>query len=653
MIRTPALFRHVDASARPLERQLLAYLASILYALSAVAFTLALGSAMDRNVFLLLYVAVLAAALAHGPGPGIAAVITTALSAAWWFMEPFGRLAIASPVERVRLAVFVAFALLIVGLSEWLRRARAGAEARERELRESERRYRAVLEGAGDAILVSDADGRYLEVNERAVALTGFDRATLLTMNVQDLITPDSLARTPLRLSELAPGKRLQFEREFRRADGGVVPVEVNGTMLGDGRILVIARDLTGRRRLEEQLRHSQKMEAIGRLAGGLAHDLNNILTVVATYSELLLTTDQATWEREDVKEISKAAERAAELTRKLLTFSRKQLLRADLLDVDSVISESERMLRAVVGPEVALELVITSMPWRACLDRGQLEQVIVNLAVNSRDAMPDGGRLRIATGRRLVEDSSDDIPRGEYVTLTVTDTGVGMDAQTLAHLFEPFFTTKPAGRGTGLGLATVYGIVSQADGHIRVRSAPGDGTTFTILFPRARRTATSPVEGPSAEPGAEPPATILVVDDEPAVLAVTERILSARGHRVLTAPGGAEALEQSQRWVGRIDLLLTDLRMPGMNGRELADRFQADRPDAAVLFMSGFSDDELVQAEVREARVGLVPKPFTSPELAGAVHRALRRARAGSLRISGTHPVTDLPGPPQPAGAH
>lgn len=612
-------------------RRIAGYVLAILYAAAATIGTLALGPAMDRNVFLLFFVAVLVAAIVHGPGPGIVALIATIGALDWFFFAPRGP-GIDLTTERVRLGVYVLLGVVMLALCEWLRRTRRRAETREHALQASERRYRMVLEEAADAIMISDADGQYLEVNDRATALTGYPREQMLGMRVQDLMTPEALATLPLRLGELAPGRRIQQEREFVRVDGSRVPVEINAAMLDDGRVLAIARDLRGRRHLEDQLRHSQKMEAIGRLAGGLAHDLNNILTVITTYSELMLASKQEEWTRDEVAEISRAAGRAAALTRQLLTFSRKQMLRAEILDVDAVVVGAERMLRAVIGPEITLEMIPASMPWRARVDRGQLEQVLVNLAVNARDALPEGGRLRITTGRRLVEDTTDDgIPRGEYVTLTVTDNGTGMDTDTLAHLFEPFFTTKAPGQGTGLGLATVYGIVTQAEGLIRVRSAPGQGSTFTVLLPRIKRPAGSTTPEPiSADPAPESPATILVVDDEPAVLTVTERVLNARGHRVLAASSGAEALQQSRNWTGRIDLLLSDLRMPSMNGRELAERIREERPDIGVVFMSGYSEDSVVRAQVREARVALVAKPFTSADLVTAISRELRaRARA------------------------
>ena len=620
----------VDQSSPPGLRRVTGYLLALVYAAAAAFITLSLGTVMDRNVFLFFFVAVCAAALAHGVGPGLLALTATIIALDWWFFAPVG-LGIAVPVERVRLGVYALIAFVILVLSELLRRTRRQAAAREQALADSERRYRMVLEEAADAILISDADGLYLEVNDRAVALTGYPREKLVGMRAPDLMTPESVEHLPLRLGELSPGRRLQQEREIVRADGSRVPVEIHAAMLDDGRVLAIARDLRGRRHLEDQLRHSQKMEAIGRLAGGLAHDLNNILTVITTYSELMLASEPGEWNREDVTEISKAAGRASALTRQLLTFSRKQMLRAEILDVDAIISESERMLRAVIGPEIALEIVTASMPWRARADRGQLEQVLVNLAVNARDAMPDGGRLRIATGRRLVEDTTDDgIPRGEYVTLTVADNGIGMDTDTLAHLFEPFFTTKPSGRGTGLGLATVYGIVTQSEGLVRVRSSPGQGATFTVLLPRMRRVSPSPLkEGATPDAALDEPATILIVDDEPAVLAVTERILAARGHRVLTASGGSEALQQSRQWTGRIDLLLSDLRMPVMDGRELAERLVAERPDTSVVFMSGFSEDPVIRAEVRESRATLVSKPFAASDLMNAISRTLRKARA------------------------
>ncbi|HEY0778234.1 MAG TPA: ATP-binding protein, partial [Gemmatirosa sp.] len=441
-----------------------------------------------------------------------------------------------------------------------------------------------------------------------------------------------------------------------------------------------VSRDVTARRRAEaalaareEELRQAQKMEAVGRLAGGIAHDFNNLLAAISSYAELLLDAlpddpeaaapgtlaAVVTDAREDVREIRRAAERGATLTRQLLAFGRGQLLQTREIDLNTVVGDLGRLLNRVLGAEVELRLDLAAEPAPVLADPGQLEQVLLNLAVNARDAMLGGGVLFIGTRHVTVPTgaaagATGDLAPGRYVAVDVRDTGVGMDAATLARIFEPFFTTKPAGQGTGLGLAMVYGIVAQTGGRVTVDSAPGRGTTFTVYLPALAAAAIpepepEPVparaEAPRAPDGAG--TTVLVVDDESAVRGAAARVLARRGYTVLEARDGVEALGLAERYAGPVHLLLSDVRMPGMDGRELARRFRVARPEARVLLMTGYPGSEdpgpdtdgnaalatdLDAADAFEPRPELgdapaLQKPFTLDALAERVREVTARA--------------------------
>lgn len=395
-------------------------------------------------------------------------------------------------------------------------------------------------------------------------------------------------------------------------------------------RLVGTVQDITDRHRLEEQLRQAQKLEAIGRLAGGVAHDMNNALTSIVGYTELALgalSSDHPA--AADVFEIRRAAERAESVTRQLLAFSRKQPLRPRVFSLGDVTSGIVRMLTRFLGARVKLDLTIDADVAPICGDPGQIEQAIVNLAVNARDAMPNDGRLTLGISMVRIESDvasqHDPIPPGEYVELTVRDTGVGMSPATMAHIFEPFFTTKEPGTGTGLGLATVYGTVKQIGGFVAVDSAVGEGTTFRLRFPPALAevmpdtTSASRVVVSSAEP------TILVVEDEPSVRNLVLLALSNRGYRVLSAASGPEALTLMESQSSEIDLLLTDANMPGMSGIELVRQLLVRRPSLAVIVMSGYTED-LPRLGELEDRVALLPKPFTPNEVREQVGRVFGR---------------------------
>jgi two-component system cell cycle sensor histidine kinase/response regulator CckA len=385
--------------------------------------------------------------------------------------------------------------------------------------------------------------------------------------------------------------------------------------------------DITERKNLEEQLRQAQRIEAVGRLAGGVAHDFNNLLTAILGYSDIVLeqlpSGDRL---RHYVGEIKKAGERAASLTRQLLAFSRQQVLAPLVLDLNAVVADMEKMLRRLIGEDIELVTVLGHDLARVKADPSQLEQVIMNLAVNARDAMPEGGRLSLATANFLVDEAYAQrhvgLKPGPYVTLTVTDTGCGMDAETLSRIFEPFFTTKEKGKGTGLGLSTVYGVVKQSGGYIEVESEPGRGTAFRVYLPQVEESLTNVKERePAAAPssGAE---TILLVEDEESVRTLVESVLRSKGYKVIPAARGDEALALSEQYAQPIALMLVDMVMPRMSGRELARRLAPLHPETKVLFMSGYAGSSA--SDGLDADTHFIQKPFTSEALARKVRETL-----------------------------
>ncbi len=388
-------------------------------------------------------------------------------------------------------------------------------------------------------------------------------------------------------------------------------------------RAMGTVRDLTEYRRLEEQLRQSQKMEAIGRLAGGVAHDFNNLLTIINGYSQLALERlEDGHRVRRDVIEIHEAGERAAGLTRQLLAFSRRQLLQPQVLDLNTVIARIEKMLRRLIGEDVQLTTDLDRNLRQVKVDAGQIEQVIMNLAVNARDAMPEGGKLTIGTANVQL-DRLGDLQPGSYVRLSIADTGAGMSAETQAHIFEPFFTTKPKGKGTGLGLSTVYGIVKQSGGEVQVRSEPGRGAIFNIYLPAVDAPAAPEPETDSARAGGAE--TVLVVEDEDGVRALTSKILQTAGYTVLEAASAEEALVVCDRYTGPIHVMVTDVVMPGLSGRELARRIETLRPRMRVLYISGYTEEAIVQHGVLDAGLEFIQKPFTPKALAAKVAGLMR----------------------------
>jgi PAS domain S-box-containing protein len=505
--------------------------------------------------------------------------------------------------------------------------------AAEQALRESAARYRAVMMQTPDCLFLHDLEGRLLDANPAAVAAYGYSREELLAMRVVEL-DPDYVERAEGGefFARLRPGEPHLFEARHRAKDGRIFPVEIRVSLVsvrGETLLLALARDLSAQRRaeaerarLEEQVRQSQKLEAVGRLAGGVAHDFNNLLCAILGNAALALD-DLAPEDplREAIEEITAAANRAAELTRQLLAFSRKQVIEPKVVNLGHLVGRMKNMLRRLLGEDIQLEVASQDQLGRVRVDPGQMEQIIVNLAVNARDSMPGGGTLRIQTADiRLDEDWCEEhgeLAAGAHVMLAVTDTGSGMSPEVRGRIFEPFFTTKE-GKGTGLGLATVFGIVRQHGGAIEVESEPGQGSTFRVFFPRVRDRADTAERGPVVRlpRGSE---TVLLVEDEDVVRVLAARVLERQGYRVLTARTAEEALVLVAERPGlKLDLLLTDVVMPGRNGRELA-ALLVERLGAGlrVLFTSGYTDDVIAHHGVLEAGVRFIAKPYTPEVLA------------------------------------
>jgi PAS domain S-box-containing protein len=512
--------------------------------------------------------------------------------------------------------------------------------------RASEERYRSLFEESRDAIYISTPDGRMLDINPAGLQMLGY--ATAQDLKSQHASKLYAFPEERERFVDLVRehGSVTDFEFESRRPDGQRVVLLETATAVrnASGEMVMIRgflRDVTAERQLEEQLRQATKMEAVGRLAGGVAHDFNNLLTVVSGYSDLLLARiPEGSPLRGDVEEIRQAGRRASDLTRQLLALSRRQVLTPKLLDLNRAVLDMEKLLRRLIGEDVELVTRLDPTLGPARADPGQIEQVILNLAVNARDAMPQGGTLTITTAGAELERGhglrSIGVEPGHYVALTVRDSGIGMDESVRRHIFEPFFTTKGQGKGTGLGLATVYGIVKQSNGHITVDSWPGRGTEFRIYLPRVvgRVEAGAALEtAPTAPAGRE---TILLVEDEASVRGLVARFLERLGYAVLEASDGIEALEITDRLEGEIDLLLTDVVMPRLGGAELAERMLKRFPGMPVLFVSGYTEnnEHLLRAGSLRGGIQYLQKPFSTEVLAHKLrelldHRGKRAAPA------------------------
>jgi two-component system, cell cycle sensor histidine kinase and response regulator CckA len=503
--------------------------------------------------------------------------------------------------------------------------------------RQAEQKYRSIFVNSLEGIAQITPEGRFLSANPAMARIMGYASPAELIASVTDF--QNEFFVDPARREEL---KRLldehsqvrDFEYQIRRKDSRLAWVLLNARLVRTGQSTYIEgtfQDITERRQLESQLLKAQKMEAIGQLAGGIAQDFNNMLVVISGSADLAsaaLASDDPV--QADLHEIQSAAARAANLTRQLLTFARRQLNAPQILNLNDLILEIDKLLRRLIPEHIVLQTSPAPDLWPVQADPGQIEQVLVNLAVNARDSMPQGGRLMIETANVALDQeyahTHPTVVPGQYVLLAVTDTGVGMSAEVLSHAFEPFFTTKGPGQGTGLGLATCYGIVSQHGGSIQLYSEVGRGTSVKVYLPRAAGVASAPFARVESDVprGTE---TVLLVEDEPAVRALTARILRRQGYTVLEAANGIEALDIVRRHTSApIDLLLTDMVMPQMGGYELAENLRRTLPSLRVLFMSGYADNAVIQNGLLDPSVTFIQKPFTPSALARNVRAVLDR---------------------------
>jgi PAS domain S-box-containing protein len=582
-------------------------------------------------------VAVMVSAWYGGWKPGLVAT-SFALTVSAYFSFSSEQTPAQFRSTMLRLALFVVLAALICWFNAALRATQEG-------LRRSEINFRSLVTNAPYGICRCDSAGQMLDVNPALLTMLGYSSARELLGKHLGGLYADTHQWFELADYLRSTASFNGLIAEWKRQDGAVIVVRVSGRAVSNGptgkAFELFAEDVTERRALEQQLRQSQKMEAVGRLAGGIAHDFNNLLMVISGYSEFLLDRlgpDPTL--RGPAQEISGAAGRASSLTRQLLAFSRKQMLAPKILDLNEVVSENLKMLTRVIGEDIDLMMVPAAELGAVRADAGQIDQVIMNLAVNARDAMPSGGKLTIETSNVSLDEEyaryHAPLRPGDYVMLSISDNGMGMDAETQSHIFEPFFTTKGP-KGTGLGLSTVYGIVKQSGGYVWVYSESGKGTTFKIYLPRVAERTTNVAQtiasGEAAfaetdlpepglrEPGAE---TILLAEDEANLRYLARQFLEKLGYRVIEAADGAVAMQIAVAHEGVIHLLLTDVIMPGMNGRELAQRISEIRPQTKILYMSGYTENVIGHNGMLDAGVRLLQKPFTLRDLKAKVREAL-----------------------------
>jgi PAS domain S-box-containing protein len=517
----------------------------------------------------------------------------------------------------------------------------------EEALRRSEARSRSLILSAAFGICRCTLRGRFLDVNPALINMLGHS-------SVEDLLKLDARHEVfvnPRELDRLAEDYRRTgslngVEVQWKRKDGRIIIVRLSGcaaisTDEPEEVLELIAEDITDRRQLEEQLRQAQKMDAVGRLAGGVAHDFNNLLMVINGYTEVLLEQlEKDSDMHSKVQSIQQAADRAATLTRQLLAFSRKQLLELKVVDVNTIVGDMERLLRPLIGENIELVTRLSTQTGRTRADAGQLEQVIMNLVVNAKDSMPEGGKLTLQTADVAVGQNYSHhrfIQPGRYAVISVADTGHGMDKETQSRIFEPFFTTKEKGKGTGLGLSTVYGIVKQSGGYVFAQSEVGAGTIFYVYLPRVEESAEelSPAKAQQNEAGGCE--TVLLVEDEESVRELVRLTLASRGYKVIEAENGECGLRLAEDCKERIDILITDVVMPGMGGRELAKRLLSIRPGISVLYLSGYTEDAVATQGALGPGTAFLQKPFTLQNLAKKVRDVLlsNSARATTKSIA------------------
>ncbi len=508
----------------------------------------------------------------------------------------------------------------------------------EQVLNESEERYRIIFEGAAEGILVADIETRRFRYCNPAIReMLGYSEEELIGLNVTDIHPKESLDYVLAEFEAQARGDRfLAPSIPCLRKDGSVIYADIQTTStVIEGRKCNVGfvTDVTKRRQVEAQLRQAQKMEAIGTLAGGVAHDFNNILTAIIGYADLMLMdSDTDKPFTEEIKEIKKAGERAAVLTQQLLAFSRKRIVQPKILDLNKLLTGIEKMLVRLIGEDIEILMIPGSALGEVKIDPGQMEQVIMNLVVNAKDAMPMGGKLTIETANIYLDENyfTDhgiaEMQLGPYVVLTVSDTGIGMDKEVQQHIFDPFYTTKEKGKGTGLGLSMSYGIVKQHSGFIWAYSEPGEGSTLKIYLPKVKRDVKEEEEEKEQPPvenlsGSE---TVLIVEDDNSIRKFAQKSLQPHGYRVLAAENGEDALKISKEHGGTIDLMITDVVMPKMSGKETAERLQALHPQMKIIFMSGYTDDAIVHRGVLEPGLNFLEKPFSPKDLARKVRELL-----------------------------
>ncbi len=641
----------------PPSPRLLGYAVAVVVVGLAVVYTVHEQPLMQGNLLLLCLAAVTVSAWYGGVGPGLLAACL-AIAATHFLFAPvdhsqadIGTLL----ADRLRPLLFASVSLLISALSQAKRNTEATLahtlqdlerrveertqalsaanqelEAQVAERRRAEEAYRELFENASDMVYTLDLEGRFTSLNKAGERLIGYSSDAARQLRFDSLVAPQDADAVRDLLAGLVAGVSAKASTlDLLSRDGRCVPVETTVRLISrEGQpvgVQGIARDFTERDRLESELRQAHKLEAIGRLAGGVAHDFNNILMVIQGYGDMLLArVGRDNPLHNDLAEIPKAARRGSALTRQLLAFGRKQMLWITPLDLNAVVRDTTQMLVRLIGENIRLRLRLEETPCPIEADRMQLEQVLVNLAVNARDAMPVAGDLTIDVATVALNSLDHALAPGPYIRLSIRDTGCGMDDATKARLFEPFFTTKAPGHGSGLGLATVYGIVKQLGGHIDVETAPMQGTTFVVHFPRTSKAVAVPAEAAVVESSVTGTETILLVEDDDSVRAFSHAVLKRQGYAILEATGPKDALTIAARHAGRIDLVLTDVIMPDMTGPEMVTLLKGIRPEPNVLYISGYATDALVGDGVLSEQVVLVQKPVAARDLLRAVRTML-----------------------------